>query len=121
MSRADRRLSRSTCPGLRRWWSLRGNAPDRAVAAAGGRKKGFLGLEYLLFAEAGSDSPAPVLAEEDAAPARRALALAMAHEIRKLCAAAERRLAAERRKLRSRARARRTSAVALSDAAGRGQ
>lgn len=56
-------------------------ASDATVAAAGGRKKGFLGLEYLLFAASDGSAPAPVLASDEAAPQRRALAFAMAREI----------------------------------------
>jgi len=57
---------------------------DSTISKAGGREKGFLGLEYLLFAGSTADeSVAPVLADDDFAPRRRALALAMAHEIRK--------------------------------------
>jgi len=57
---------------------------DSTVAKAGGREKGFLGLEYLLFADASANTDtAPVLADDDAAERRRALALAMAHEIQK--------------------------------------
>jgi len=52
---------------------------DAAVRAAGGQKKGFLGLEYLLFSAAASAPPA--LAEDEFAPRRRALALGIAHEI----------------------------------------
>jgi predicted lipoprotein len=58
---------------------------DQAVADAGGKKKGFLGLEYLLFpdpsAAAGSDPPA--LASDDAAARRRAYAISIADEIAK--------------------------------------
>lgn len=57
-----------------------GAVDDQAVKNAGGRKKGFLGLEYLLFPPA--DGISPVLADDEAAERRRALALAMAHEIR---------------------------------------
>lgn len=56
---------------------------DSTVSAAGGRKKGFLGLEYLLFSDPGSDGPAPTVADDDLAPRRRAVALGMAHEIAK--------------------------------------
>jgi putative iron-regulated protein len=57
---------------------------DSTIAKAGGREKGFLGLEYLLFAGASPDGAvAPVLADDDFAERRRALALAMAHEIQK--------------------------------------
>jgi predicted lipoprotein len=57
---------------------------DAAVAKTGGKKKGFLGLEYLLFAApaASGDEP-PVLAQDTAAARRRALALSMADEIAK--------------------------------------
>jgi len=59
---------------------------DSTVSKAGGHEKGFLGLEYLLFAELATDdasSLAPALAEDELAERRRALALAMAHEIAK--------------------------------------
>ncbi|HEY0469339.1 MAG TPA: imelysin family protein [Polyangiaceae bacterium] len=58
---------------------------DATIAKAGGHQKGFLGLEYLLFADAAADpgNPAPALADDDVADRRRALALAMAHEIAK--------------------------------------
>jgi len=57
---------------------------DSTISKAGGHEKGFLGLEYLLFAEASADSPAaPALADDEFAERRRALALAMAHEIQK--------------------------------------
>lgn len=58
---------------------------DSTISKAGGREKGFLGLEYLLFASSSADGGmAPVLADaDDLAPRRRALALAMAHEIQK--------------------------------------
>jgi len=61
-----------------------GNAEitDSTISKAGGREKGFLGLEYLLFVDPSTD-PAPVLADDDFAERRRALALAMAHEIQK--------------------------------------
>jgi len=65
--------------------SGKGSISDATSANAGGHEKGFLGLEYLLFAAtaAGTVSPAPVLAEDDLAERRRAFALAMAHEIEK--------------------------------------
>src|SRR6478609_538142 len=53
---------------------------DSTISKAGGHEKGFLGLEYLLFADPSTDR-APVLADDDAAERRRSLALAMAHEI----------------------------------------
>src|SRR6478609_8058913 len=56
---------------------------DSTISQAGGREKGFLGLEYLLFADASDSAGAPVLANDDFAERRRALALAMAHEIQK--------------------------------------
>ncbi|MEO8904772.1 MAG: imelysin family protein [Polyangiaceae bacterium] len=56
---------------------------DHAVAVAGGKKKGFLGLEYVLFSDpaATAGTPAPALAEDDAAPRRRTWALSMADEV----------------------------------------
>jgi len=57
-----------------------GAVDDTAVSNAGGKKKGFLGLEYLLFAP-DSSSPAPVLQEDAAAPRRLTLAVSMADEI----------------------------------------
>lgn len=56
---------------------------DTTITRAGGHEKGFLGLEYLLFPDLGAnaDSLAPVLAKDELAERRRALALAMAHEI----------------------------------------
>jgi predicted lipoprotein len=59
---------------------------DHAVAVAGGKKKGFLGLEYLLFPDpnAMADTPvvAPALADDKAAARRRTFALSMADEIK---------------------------------------
>jgi predicted lipoprotein len=56
---------------------------DNAVSVAGGKKKGFLGLEYLLFPDpTAADAPAPVLASDDAAERRRAFALSVADEIK---------------------------------------
>ncbi|HEY3664916.1 MAG TPA: imelysin family protein, partial [Polyangiaceae bacterium] len=57
---------------------------DHAVAIAGGKKKGFLGLEYLLFSDptGPADTQAPALADDDAAARRRALALSIADEIK---------------------------------------
>jgi predicted lipoprotein len=57
---------------------------DHAVAIAGGKKKGFLGLEYLLFPDpsAAPATKAPALADDDAAPRRRAFALSIADEIK---------------------------------------
>jgi len=54
---------------------------DAAIGAAGGQKKGFLGLEYLLFPDPGSQELAPVLVDDARASRRRALALGMAREI----------------------------------------
>ena len=56
---------------------------DSTVSKAGGHEKGFLGLEYLIFVEPAADggSRAPALAGDGFAERRRALALAMAHEI----------------------------------------
>jgi len=58
---------------------------DATVANAGGHEKGFLGLEYLLFADVTSstEAAAPVLSKDDFAARRRELALAMAHELQK--------------------------------------
>ena len=53
---------------------------DTAVSNAGGKKKGFLGLEYLLFAAPGEDL-SPVLREDASAARRLSLAVSMAHEI----------------------------------------
>jgi len=63
----------------------KGSISDATSANAGGHEKGFLGLEYLLFSDAapGAVKPAPVLATDALAERRRALALAMAHEIAK--------------------------------------
>ena len=63
----------------------RGELTDSTISRAGGQTKGFLGLEYLLFADPASTeaSPAPALAEDELAARRCALALAMAHEIAK--------------------------------------
>lgn len=55
---------------------------DSTISKAGGHEKGFLGLEYLLFADASTER-APVLADDELAERRRALSLAMAHEIQK--------------------------------------
>ena len=64
---------------------IAGSAPldDAAVAKLGGKKKGFLGLEYLLFGALGSSSADSPLLEADATVAgrRRALAVSMANEI----------------------------------------
>ena len=58
---------------------------DSTISKAGGHEKGFLGLEYLLFADTSTnaDAEAPALAGDDLAAKRRELALAMAHEIQK--------------------------------------
>jgi predicted lipoprotein len=57
---------------------------DSTISKAGGREKGFLGLEYLLFADVSADAAAaPVLADDEFAGRRRALSLAMANEIMK--------------------------------------
>jgi predicted lipoprotein len=55
----------------------------QAVANAGGKKKGFLGLEYVLFSDlaAAPGTPPPALAADDAAARRRTWALGMADEI----------------------------------------
>ncbi|MEI9951286.1 MAG: imelysin family protein [Pseudomonadota bacterium] len=54
---------------------------DTAVSNAGGRKKGFLGLEYLLFPAPGDSNPAPVLLDDAARARRLKLAVSMADEI----------------------------------------
>jgi putative iron-regulated protein len=60
-----------------------GAVDDHAVAVAGGKKKGFLGLEYLFFPDpSASETTAPALADDDAAPRRRMFALSMADEIK---------------------------------------
>ncbi len=58
---------------------------DQAVAEAGNRKKGFLGLEYLLWPDvaAAKGTPAPALLDDDAAARRRAWAISIADEIAK--------------------------------------
>lgn len=67
--------------------SSKADITDNTISNAGGHAKGFLGLEYLLFADPAADadaaSAAPALAGDDLADRRRALALAMAHEIAK--------------------------------------
>jgi len=57
-----------------------GGVDTAAVGALGGQKKGFLGLEYLLFPSDAS-SPAPVLAADAGAARRLLLAQGMAGEI----------------------------------------
>ena len=69
--------------GIDAWVNGAAAVDDAAVANAGNGKKGFLGLEYLLFPEQGSADPASVLASDDAAPRRRELAVSMADEIAK--------------------------------------
>jgi predicted lipoprotein len=55
---------------------------DGSVGAAGGKTKGFLGLEYLLFSTGGIDAALTRLASADASAARRrTLARAIAEEI----------------------------------------
>jgi predicted lipoprotein len=58
---------------------------DATIARAGAQDKGFLGLEYLLFADPALELPwpAPALQEDEPVARRRALALAMANEIAK--------------------------------------
>lgn len=58
---------------------------DQAVAEAGNRKKGFLGLEYLLWPDvaAADGTSAPALLDDEAAPRRRTWALSIADEIAK--------------------------------------
>jgi predicted lipoprotein len=58
-----------------------GAVDDTAVSNAGGKKKGFLGLEYLLFAAPGGSDPAPVVQGDAAAARRLTLAVSMADEI----------------------------------------
>jgi predicted lipoprotein len=58
-----------------------GAVDDTAVSNAGGKKKGFLGLEYLLFADPAGNDPAPVLIDDGAAARRLTLAVSMAGEI----------------------------------------
>ena len=58
-----------------------GAVDDNAVSNAGGKKKGFLGLEYLLFRAPDRAAPAPVLQDDAAAPRRLTLAVSMADEI----------------------------------------
>jgi predicted lipoprotein len=58
-----------------------GAVTDVAVSNAGGKRKGFLGLEYLLFADPAGTDPAPVLWDDRAAARRRTLAVSMADEI----------------------------------------
>lgn len=65
--------------GIEAMASGSGAVDDHAVNLAGGQKKGFLGLEYLIFS--GNDALPPALSDDDAAPRRRALALGMANEI----------------------------------------
>jgi predicted lipoprotein len=61
-----------------------GAVDDHAVGVAGGKKKGFLGLEYSLFPDpsAAADTPAPALADDKASPRRRTFVLSMADEIK---------------------------------------
>ena len=58
-----------------------GAVDDAAVRSAGGKKKGFLGLEYLLFPAPDGADLAPAVLDDAAAPRRRGLALSMADEI----------------------------------------
>jgi predicted lipoprotein len=71
--------------GIEALASAQDSITDAAVAKAGGHEKGFLGLEYLLFADPSATpiTKAPALAGDDVADRRRALALAMAREIQK--------------------------------------
>jgi predicted lipoprotein len=63
-------------------WALgTATVDDAAVSDAGGKKKGFLGLEYLLFAAPGNSEPAPVLLDDAARGRRLRLAVSMADEI----------------------------------------
>jgi predicted lipoprotein len=68
-------------PGIESLALGAGAVDDAAIGAAGGQKKGFLGLEYLLFPAPSTEDPAPTLVDDAAAARRRALALGMAHEI----------------------------------------
>src|SRR6478735_10219869 len=65
--------------------AVKGSVTDATIARAGGHEKGFLGLEYLLFADptANAGAKAPVLGDDELVDQRRALALAMAHELLK--------------------------------------
>ena len=68
-------------PGIEKLLNSAGAVDDSAVSNAGGKKKGFLGLEYLLFPAVGSSDPAPVLLEDAVASRRLTLAVSMADEI----------------------------------------
>ncbi|MET0792864.1 MAG: imelysin family protein [Polyangiaceae bacterium] len=68
-------------PGIDKLVSGSGAVDDTAVSNAGGKKKGFLGLEYLLFAAAGSADPAPVLSGDAVAARRLTFAVSVADEI----------------------------------------
>ena len=67
--------------GIEAMASGTGAIDDHAVSVAGGFKKGFLGLEYLLFPDPSAQGPAPLLAKDAPAPRRRTLAISMADEI----------------------------------------
>jgi predicted lipoprotein len=68
-------------PGIETLVTGAGPVDDAAVGRAGGKKKGFLGLEYLLFAAPDGSAPAPVLSDDVAAPRRLTLAVSIADEI----------------------------------------
>lgn len=69
--------------GIEALASAEAELDEPAVERAGGRKKGFLGLEYLFFPAPSTTAAPPALAEDGAATRRRVLALGMAHEIAK--------------------------------------
>ena len=68
-------------PGIEKLASGTGAVDDAAVSNAGGKKKGFLGLEYLLFPEPEGSDVAPVLRDDRARERRLTLAVSMADEI----------------------------------------
>jgi predicted lipoprotein len=69
--------------GIEALASGNGSIVDSTISRAGGHEKGFLGLEYLLFADASASAGTlpPALSDDQFGARRRALALAMAHEI----------------------------------------
>jgi predicted lipoprotein len=78
-------------PGIEAIVTGTGAVDDNAVANAGNKKKGFLGLEYLIFPDpsAVAGTPAPALADDDAAPRRRTFAVSMADEIKSYALSAD--------------------------------